>query len=100
MPTINKPTKKHYHKKEKAKLIYDNVYNTTEWRKLRKAYLMQHPLCEKCLENDVITVATQVHHVTPISTANSILGMKELGYCVTNLMALCDKCHQDIHNKR
>lgn len=110
MPTINRNTrKKYYQKKEKAKLIYDNVYNTTRWHKLRKAYLMQHPLCEMCLDENIInkddkkesriSEATQVHHITPISNANDELSMKELGYNPNNLMALCEFHHHQIHNK-
>lgn len=40
------------------------------WRKFRKAFLQEHPLCAECLEGDAFTPgrpvpATVVDHVTP-----------------------------------
>lgn len=101
MPTIKKIEKKtNYPKRNKSKDIYDNVYNTTTWRKLRKAYLMEHPLCEICLSKGITTAATDVHHKYEISNASSILEMKDIGFDSNNLMALCEKCHSNIHKKK
>ena len=95
MPTINKGKKfSNYQKHDKAKDIYNNVYNTAKWRKLRQAYLMQHPLCELCGK-----VALEVHHITPISKGETELEMKELGFNPNNLMSLCEECHHKLHNE-
>lgn len=100
MPTINKGKKiNNYVRHGKAKEIWQNIYNTSEWRKLRQAYIISHPLCERCLERNIIAPATEVHHITPISTATNEMEMKDLGYNENNLMALCEKCHHEIHNK-
>ena len=100
MPTINLNKKqKNYTKHNKAKQIYNAVYNTSNWRKLRQAYLMEHPLCEMCLKDNIITESSEVHHITPISNANDELGMKELGYNPNNLMSLCEFHHHQLHNK-
>lgn len=100
MPTINRGKKvNNYVKHDKAKDIYRYVYNTTRWKKLREAYLMQHPLCEMCEKDGKVNEATEVHHITPISNANDELGMKELGYNPNNLMALCEECHHKLHNE-
>lgn len=100
MPTINKGKKvNNYVKHDKAKDIYNYVYNTAKWRKLRQAYLMQHPLCEMCKKDGKVKEATEVHHITPISKAESELQMKELGYNPNNLMALCEECHHKLHNE-
>jgi len=100
MPTINRGKKvNNYVKHDKAKDIYKYVYNTSQWRKLREAYLMQHPLCEMCEKDGKVNEAVEVHHITPISNANDELGMKELGYNPDNLMALCEECHHKLHNE-
>lgn len=99
MPSIFKPKKvSKYERHGKALNIYKNVYNTSQWRKLREAYLMEHPLCERCLEAKRISPSTEVHHVVPISKATNELQMKELGFNPTNLQALCEKCHDEVHN--
>lgn len=100
MPTINRGKKiNNYQKHDKAIDIYRYVYNTSRWRKLRQAYLMQHPLCELCEKDGKVKEATEVHHITPISNANDELSMKELGYNPNNLMALCEECHHKLHNE-
>ena len=100
MPTINKGKKvNNYVRHDKAKYIYRYVYNTTRWKKLREAYLMQHPLCEMCEKDGKVNEAVEVHHITPISYAESELEMKELGYNPNNLMALCKECHHKLHNE-
>ena len=100
MPTIYKPKKKQPPKRDKAKLIYDTVYNTSRWRKLRAAYLLSHPLCETCLKNGVVSPATDVHHIHEISNADNALGMAEIGFDADNLQALCEQCHIELHGRK
>ena len=100
MPTINKPKKKTSVKREKALTIYRNVYNTSLWRSLRSAYLMEYPLCEMCLEEGKTTVATDVHHKTEISQADTVEQMQELGFDYSNLMALCEYHHTQLHAEK
>ena len=100
MPTINKPKKKTSVKREKALTIYRNVYNTSLWRNIRSAYLMEHPLCEMCLQDGKTTVATDVHHKTEISNGNTVEEMQELGFDYSNLMALCEDCHTRLHAEK
>lgn len=92
MPTINKPKKKNI-KKNKAKLIYNTIYNSKTWRKMREAYLMEHPVCEKCGK----AFAKEIHHIIPISKADTELEMQNLGFNYSNLQALCEKCHHEVH---
>ena len=100
MPTINKPKKKTSVKREKAKAIYDNVYNTSLWRKIRSAYLQEHPLCEMCLKEGKTTVATEVHHITEISNGDTIEQMQSIGFDYNNLMAICEDCHTQLHAEK
>lgn len=100
MPTINRPKKKSSVKREKALAIYKNVYNTSLWRSLRSSYLMEHPLCEMCLQEGKTTPATEVHHIREISNGNDVQEMQEIGFDYSNLMALCDACHTKLHAER
>lgn len=100
MPTINRLPKKSYPKREKAKEIYDNIYNTALWRSIRSAYLMEHPLCELCEQQGKTTPASEVHHVREISTGNTVEEMKEIGFDYSNLCALCDDCHTRLHAEK
>lgn len=79
--------------------IHKYVYNTTRWRELRLQKLSSNPLCEKCLEKGLITLAEDVHHIFEISNACNIYEMKSIGFDYHNLMALCKECHIEIHKK-
>lgn len=98
MAEINRPKKKTYkpnaHTKES--IIKKEVYNTSQWRNLRISHLMIHPLCQCCLRQ----LATEVHHITPISTANDVDDMKKLGFDGGNLMSVCPECHKKFHDKK
>ncbi|MDL2243914.1 HNH endonuclease [Parabacteroides sp. OttesenSCG-928-J18] len=79
--------------------IHKNVYNTSKWRKLRLQKLQEQPLCEVCKKNDIIKLATQVHHIKEISTGYSDEKMLELAFDYTNLESICKDCHKEKHNK-
>lgn len=97
MPTINKGTKKKQVKQGRSKEASE-IYNTSRWKKLRSAYLMLHPLCEMCLEEEKISPTEEVHHIKPILTGESRLEMEQLAYNPSNLIALCKEHHHQIHN--
>lgn len=64
----------------------DKFYNSWPWRKLRKRFLLNNPLCVHCNENDIITPATVVDHIVPINKGGAPLD--EL-----NLQPLCEHHH-------
>ncbi|TPK18351.1 HNH endonuclease [Mesorhizobium sp. B2-5-7] len=41
---------------------YRRLYSTARWRQLRLAKLSQDPLCEWCIERELVEPATEVHH--------------------------------------
>ena len=97
MPTINKKTvvlNRSTKKQERQK-----YYASTQWKNLRKIYLQSHPLCEKCLENDIITGEhLSVHHILSpfdpnISEMERWQRLLEYG----NLTTLCEECHGKLH---
>ena len=69
------------------------VYNTRMWGRLRKARLMEHPLCEKCGKN----LSVEVHHIVPIPRNADLLTAKTVGFDLNNLIALCRECHSAQH---
>ena len=101
MPTISLLKKKKISSnKNSKKLKYiAKLYNSNKWQKLRSGYLIQHPLCEKCLENNRVTQACEVHHIKPISKGMTELEMMEIAYNPNNIIALCIECHHKIHKQ-
>lgn len=96
MPTIYRPTKKRKPKVGKQKFISSKIYSTRRWQELRQSVLMQHPICQICNQE----LATEVHHNPPISTGKTNEEMLDIGFGITSqLLALCHKCHEDLHNK-
>lgn len=77
---------------------YRALINSTRWRKMRNAYLMVHPLCERCLKDGRTELAREVHHIDPIENhCDDRMEMTRLAYDTNNLMAVCSKCHGEIH---
>ena len=78
------------------------LYNNSKWRKLREVYMMEHPLCERCLEKGITKVAEDCHHKkSPFRDGLSMIERYELLTDYDNLEALCRDCHNDEHrNKR
>lgn len=103
MPTIvlperkPRPDYKREYKSKRTNEIHSAVYNTQTWRELRLWYLMQHPLCEVCLDNENVVSATEVHHKHEISNGSTLIDKKTIGFDSKNLMSLCKQCHIDIH---
>lgn len=56
------------------------------WRKLREAYLAEHPICEHCEAAGRVTLATLADHKVPISAGGEPLDWR-------NLQSLCIPCH-------
>lgn len=97
MPTINLKKKKIDSKKDNN--IHKLVYNTARWRTIRSNYIMYNPLCKECLEIGKVTPVSEVHHITPISTAYNDFDVVRLGFDVNNLIGLCVEHHQNKHKK-
>ena len=83
---------------DKTKAV-KKIYQTKNWKELRKAYFMEHPLCEECLKNGIIKPTEEIHHKIPISTGNDDNEMKTLAFDSDNLMALCEECHHKVHKE-
>ena len=98
MPTINlKPINNKDVKYIKGDRT--NYYNTKQWKNLRLYYIKRHPLCECCLAHDVVSAATEVHHKRRILSGKTEEDRYELLTDESNLISLCYRCHDIMHNK-
>ena len=61
------------------------------WKKIRRAYIAAHPLCEMCKREGRLTPAQEVHHVKPLSEGGT--------HATENLMALCTYHHSQVTAK-
>ena len=77
----------------------ERFYTTWAWRRCRDSYLASKGrLCENCLKRGLVVPADHVHHKTPITPEN--LKNPEITLNHANLMALCERCHQEQHRTR
>ncbi|GHU52884.1 HNH endonuclease [Clostridia bacterium] len=58
------------------------------WRKIRARVLQANPLCNECKQHGRFVLATEVHHIKPLSAGGT--------HDYENLMSLCHSCHSRI----
>lgn len=74
-------------------------YNQSKWWKLRKAYLIDNPLCAHCLKVGKIVAVEDIHHkVSPFSVKDDNR-RAELFWDYDNLEGLCKECHSKFHSR-
>ena len=78
---------------------YIRLINSKEWKVLRRKKLTDSPVCECCESHDRVTIATEVHHITPVESVSSESQMRRLMFNYSNLMSVCHACHSDIHRQ-
>lgn len=78
---------------------YRRMIHTQRWVMLRARKLIASPWCERCLENDIHTVATEVHHVHPVEDGMNESEMRRLMFDPHNLRSLCHDCHVLTHTE-
>lgn len=105
---LGKKRKREYSKKKERndqnRKLRQKFYQTQEWKNLRLARLYEYPLCEVCLlkgkvnNEEVLTLAEDVHHLRSFTQGRTFGEMEALFYDPDNLCSVCKKCHADIHN--
>lgn len=79
--------------KERNKRYNDNrparhqFYFTNTWKRMRKQYISEHPLCCRCEELGLVVLATLVDHIVEIEDN------PELKDDYSNLQSMCHACH-------
>ncbi|WP_408734794.1 HNH endonuclease [Gluconobacter morbifer] len=58
-----------------------------KWQAFRKWFLIRNPLCHDCRREQLLTPATEVHHIQKLRDA------PDRRLDATNCMALCHSCH-------
>lgn len=64
------------------------IHDKGIWKKVRKAFLRRHPLCEDCC-----AAATVAHHIIPVDDGGEPFNSD-------NLKALCRDCHEVEHGRK
>ncbi|MDM0459710.1 HNH endonuclease [Clostridium perfringens] len=89
----NKDRHKNYKVRRKDK-DEQAFYNSKEWHIVRTNIIARDlGLCKVCLSKNRIRVADVVHHIIELKES------RELGLRTSNLLSLCNSCHQEIHAK-
>jgi 5-methylcytosine-specific restriction protein A len=65
------------------------------WRKYRRRFLDENPLCEECNREGCDIVATVVHHHREVSSRDDPLFWEP-----RNHAALCRECHERVHKRK
>lgn len=78
---------------------YQRLIQSARWTRLRKAALLDGPLCADCLREGVCTAASEVHHIVPVETAPDAATMRRLMFSPANLVPLCHECHVRRHKE-
>lgn len=76
---------------------YIDLINTSRWRKVRAVVLKDHPWCEDCEGEGIVSLATEVHHVVPLESIKDYGRMQRMAYDRDNLVSLCTRCHKARH---
>lgn len=73
----------------------DDFYNSPAWKRKRKAILRRDGyMCRRCRRYGKRTEATTVHHIKHLDS------FPELALADSNLISLCDKCHNKEHPEK
>lgn len=60
-----------------------------QWQQFREAYLRENMWCVDCMRGGRYTGAHHVHHIAKLRER------PDLKYKAENLMALCERCHNE-----
>ena len=73
-------------------------YKTTKWKHKRERILRRDEyLCQECKRYGKTTPATTVHHIIPLAWC--LIYNIALALASINLISLCDKCHDKMHDR-
>ncbi len=69
------------------RLEMNRFYAHPRWRRLRKSFLIENPLCDECKKAGRIEPAIDVHHIKERTSH------PDLALDWDNLQSLCKPCH-------
>ena len=74
--------------------------NSPEWREIRAGMQEKHPFCELHEKRGIKVPATCIHHIREVESGHTEAESTELCYNPDNLIALCERCHKNIHQRK
>lgn len=89
----------------------NKIYKTARWKQVREeVFKLDHYECQRCNHNifksstpKKITKATLVHHIffaDKYPQYKYSIWVTENGVTKRNLVALCNDCHEELHDRR
>lgn len=91
-PRCRDHTAKEYSKDRKSKYNHHtdesgkDLYQSQRWKRTRKAHLLMHPFCVRCLSFNISTLARVVDHIVEVKDGGDFWDMN-------NLQSLCKTHH-------
>lgn len=99
-----KQQKENKAREHSANSNYNKYYQSSKWKKLREWYKSIKPLCEVCERQNIVTPATECHHMHPFSNGiteedkwNLLLNPYNLCNCCTHHHILFHKYMKSHH---
>lgn len=78
-----------YHEK------YNAFYSSQAWKDTRDfVFARDNGLCKECRSKGVVSAGREVHHIEPLDKA------WEKRLAIDNLVLLCTRCHNDVHERK
>ena len=74
--------------------------SSQKWVNLRAEILRKSPFCEIHEKKGYKVPATCIHHVREVESGQTEAESTELCYNPDNLIALCERCHKNIHQRK
>lgn len=74
-------------RENEARPDYRKWYGLAPWKRARRRFLAENPLCAECARQGRVTAATEVDHIEPHK------GSRERFWNCDNWQALCRECH-------
>ena len=76
------------------------LYQSRQWKDLRKKLQMERPLCENCLKKGIIKPMEECHHVlSPFQKGITEEEKYRRAFDEKNILCLCKDCHIKEHHK-
>lgn len=76
------------------------LYQSKQWKELRKKLQMERPLCENCLKKGIIKPSEDMHHrLSPFQKGITEEEKMRRAFDEKNIVALCRDCHIAEHHK-
>lgn len=79
--------------------VYIKMINSKRWKELRLKKLLNNPVCEICQAEGRSTLATEIHHITPVESVPTARQMEKLMFSYNNLQSVCGACHANVHQQ-